>query len=53
MSKLTNTNTTNTNTNTTMSMSEEKRILDLETSLIGYRGIMSFMFFAVWLILAL
>ena len=53
MSKLTNTNTTNTNTNTTMSMSEEKRILDLETSLIGYRGIMSFMFFAVIIVIIL
>jgi len=42
-----------TNINTIMSMPEEKRILDLENSLAGYRGIMAFMFFAVIIVIIL
>jgi len=40
-------NSTNINTNTIMTATEEKRILNLEGSLKGYRGIMAFMVLAV------
>ena len=47
------TSTSNATNNTTMSIPEEKRILDLENSLSGYRGIMLFMFGAIIIVIIL